>query len=293
MTRGTHHAMAESLSLSGPLLPEAALPEPRSGVPPAGGHDPAVAYYRLGGVPVSITDMAGLVAALDRRLRDARAAGTFVVFRDAHGVVRAQDDPVLRAAHEAALLVCPDGRPLAWIGRLRGHRSIEQVSGIESVEAVCRAGITRGWRHYFLGGGPGVAEGLAAEMRIRVPGLAVAGCETPPFQALTQGEAEAMRARIRASGAQVLWIGLGTPKQELFMHAHAAHLPGTVAMGVGAAFDVETGAIPRAPRFLRLSGLEWAYRLAREPRRLARRYLEVLPRFVGLVARDGLRKRLV
>ena len=255
-------------------------------------HDPAVDTIRVGGIPVSVTTMTGLVDALDRRLKQGPSApGTFVVFRDAHGIVRAQDDAGLRDAHEAALLVCADGRPLVWIGRLLGKAGIGQVPGIDSVEAVCRAGVAPGWRHYFLGGGAGVAAQLAATMRERVPGLQVAGSETPPFRSLTEEETQAMRARIRASGAQIVWVGLGTPKQELFMAEHAPHLPGTVAMGVGAAFDVNTGAIPRAPKIFQVSGLEWSYRLAREPRRLWGRYATVVPRFLAIALRDiGVRR---
>ncbi|GJD64507.1 WecB/TagA/CpsF family glycosyltransferase [Methylobacterium frigidaeris] len=255
-------------------------------------HDPLVPSFTIGGVPVSATDMAGLAEAVGRRLAAGSAQpGTFVVFRDAHGVVRAQKDPDLRAAHHDALLVVADGRPLSWIGRWRGLTTMQQVPGIESVEALCRAGAAAGWRHYFLGGGDGVADLLATTMRARVPGLQVAGVETPPFRPLDAAETEAMRERIRASGAQIVWVGLGTPKQELFMAAHAPHLPGTIAMGVGAAFDVATGRIPRAPRMLQVAGLEWAYRLAREPRRLWRRYLDTIPRFLAIAARDAISAR--
>ncbi|MEG9459141.1 WecB/TagA/CpsF family glycosyltransferase [Methylobacterium ajmalii] len=255
-------------------------------------HDPLVPSFAIGDVPVSATDMAGLIAALGRRLAGgADQPGTFVVFRDAHGVVRAQKDPVLKAAHHDALLVCADGRPLSWIGRWRGLSGMQQVPGIESVEAVCRAGVAPGWRHYFLGGGEGVAAQLAETMRARIPGLHVAGIETPPFRPLDAAETEAMRARIRDSGAQIVWVGLGTPKQELFMAAHAPHLPGTIGMGVGAAFDVATGRIPRAPKAFQVAGLEWAYRLAREPRRLWRRYLDTIPRFLLIAARDALSAR--
>jgi N-acetylglucosaminyldiphosphoundecaprenol N-acetyl-beta-D-mannosaminyltransferase len=255
-------------------------------------HDPLVPSFTIGGIPVSATDMAGLAEAVRRRLAAEPAQpGTFVVFRDAHGVVRAQKDASLRAAHHDALLVVADGRPLSWIGRWRGLTTMQQVPGIESVEALCRAGVEAGWRHYFLGGGDGVADLLATTMRARVPGLQVAGVETPPFRPLDAAETEAMRERIRASGAQILWVGLGTPKQELFMAAHAPHLPGTIAMGVGAAFDVATGRIPRAPRRLQVAGLEWAYRLAREPRRLWRRYLDTIPRFLLIAARDSLNAR--
>ncbi|BAT60460.1 UDP-N-acetyl-D-mannosaminuronic acid transferase [Variibacter gotjawalensis] len=266
--------------------------ETRSAATVPNGHDPAVPNFKLCGIPVSAVDMNGLAASVERRLRDGRSVpGTFCVFRDAHGIVRAQSDATLREAHDAAWLVCPDGRPLFWLGRLRGQSAIRQVPGIESVETICRAGIEHGWRHYFLGGGPGVADKLAREMERRVPGLQVAGTITPPFRALTEGEKADMRAEIKASDAHIIWIGLSTPKQELFMHEHAPHLPGTVAMGVGAAFDVNIGSIPRSPRILQRLGLEWLYRLAREPRRLFRRYAEVVPQFLMLVTRDLMRAR--
>ncbi len=246
-------------------------------------HDSLVSCFTIGRVAVSAITMTGLVDALRRRLDHGRALpGSFVVFRDAHGVVRAHDDKALLAAHEDALLVCPDGRPLVWIGRMKGCADIAQVPGIESMEAVCRAGVASGWTHYFLGGGPGVADLLAEEMRKRVPGLAVVGTETPPFRSLDEEEGEAMRERIRASGAHILWVGLGTPKQEIFMATHAPYLPGVIAMGVGAAFDVNIGRVTRAPRLLQVCGMEWAYRLAMEPRRLSGRYASVIPRFLGI-----------
>lgn len=254
-------------------------------------HDPAVARFRLAGTGISAIDMNGMIASIRRRLEPGQTRpGTFVVFRDAHGIVRATEDERLLAAHEAAMLVCPDGRPLYWLGRLRGARGIGQVPGIESVEAVCRAGLAHGWRHYFLGGGEGVAGALAETMAARLPGLKVVGTETPPFRPLDAAETAAMHERIRASEAQILWIGLGTPKQELFMAEHAPHLPGTVAMGVGAAFDVLTGRVPRAPMAFQVTGLEWAYRLLREPRRLTGRYLHTIPRFLALVAAERRRR---
>lgn len=249
-------------------------------------HDLDTRTFAVGGIPISVVTMTGLVSVLLRRFQEGGTPGAFVVFRDAHGVVRAQDDARLRAAHEAALLVCPDGRPMYWLGRVRGFSDIGQVPGIEAVEAVCRAGIPQGWRHYFYGGGPGVADRLAASMSARVPGLQVAGTETPPYRALTPGEIADMHRRIGASNAQIVWVGLSTPKQELWMAEHAPHWPGVVAMGVGAAFDVNIGSIPRAPRWLQVSGLEWLYRLVREPKRLFRRYIEVIPRFALLALAD-------
>lgn len=248
-------------------------------------HDPDVEVYEVGGVPVAAVDMAGMIASMKRYFaRGATAPGGFIAFCGAHGIVESQKDARVKDAHRAAWLTVADGRPLFWLGRLLGHRSVGQVPGIESIEAVCRAGVPLGWRHYFLGGTDGVAESLAAEMARRVPGLQVVGHETPPFRALSDGEVEAMRARVRDSGAQVAWIGLGAPKQELFMADHVGHLPGLIAMGVGAAFDVNTGRVRRAPRVLQAIGLEWSYRLALEPRRLWSRYSMAVPRFLGIAA---------
>ena len=249
-------------------------------------HDPDVDIFEVGGVPIAAIDMSGLVASVDRYLAGGpAAAGAFVAFCGAHGVVESQKNPRVRQAHRDAWLTVADGRPLFWIGRLLGFRAIRQVPGIESVEAVCRGGVEAGWKHYFLGGGEGVAERLAAEMSRRVPGLAVAGFETPPFRALDVAEVEAMRERIRAAGTQVLWVGLGAPKQELFLADHVPHLPGIIGMGVGAAFDVNIGRLRRAPRAFQVLGLEWAYRLVLEPRRLWWRYSEVVPKFLGLTAK--------
>ena len=255
------------------------------------GHDPGSRRFDVSGVPISAIDMDGLVAAVARWL-DGRCPGepgAFVCFRDAHGIVRAQDDDALRAAHRDAFLVAPDGKPLALIARLRRIEGVGQVPGIEALEVLCRAGVPHGWRHFFLGGGPEVAQALAETMAQRIPGLLVAGAETPPFREQTPEELDALRRRIVEARADILWVGLGSPKQELWMAANAPRLPGVIAMGVGAAFDVHTGRVARAPRIVRAAGLEWAWRVAREPARLWRRYAEVVPRFLWLVARQELR----
>ncbi len=251
--------------------------------------EPVVMRFRLAGLPVAATNMDGLIAAVRNHFagRTEATPGTFVVFRDAHGVVRAQRDAALRAAHEDALLVCADGWPIVAAGRLLGFRDVAQVPGIEALAAVCRAGLASGWRHYFLGGTPDVLQRLVRKLQERMPGLRVAGSESPPFRPPTPDEEDATRARIRQSHADIVWIGLGTPKQELWMHAAAPHLPGTIAMGVGAAFDVHAGKVARAPAWLRAIGLEWLYRALSEPRRLLRRYAVTVPRFLFLMLLMG------
>ncbi len=251
--------------------------------------DGTVPRFRLAGLPVAATGMNGLVATVSAHLaaRGQATPGTYVVFRDAHGVVRAQRDAALRAAHEDALMVCADGWPVAAAGRLFGFRDAAQVAGIEALETLCRAGLTAGWRHYFLGGTPETLARLTRNLGLRMPGLRIVGSESPPFRVLTADERQATRARIRASGADIVWIGLGTPKQELWMHAEAPHLPGTIAMGVGAAFDVHAGDVARAPLWLRAIGLEWLYRVLREPRRLFARYAVTVPGFLFLLMQMG------
>lgn len=246
--------------------------------------DSEVPTFRVGGVPVAALDMGGLVQSIRRSLgRGSSAPGSYVTFCGAHGIVESQVQPRLQKAYEDAWLSVADGRPLFWLGRLRGFRSVRQVPGIESMEIICRAGLAEGWSHYFLGGAPGVAESLATKMAELVPGLRVAGFEMPPFRPLSPRDLDVIRTRIRESGAQIVWVGLGAPKQELFMSDLAVHLPGTVSLGVGAAFDFNTGRMRRAPRVVQVAGLEWAYRLLLEPRRLWPRYSVVVPRFLALV----------
>lgn len=245
------------------------------------------------GCPVACIDMTGLTSRIAEFIahRGPDAPGRFVCFRDVHGLVAARDDRTLFEAHEQASFVVADGRPLSVIGRMMGDRDIRQVRGIDSVPTLCEAGIEPGWRHYFLGGAPGVADRLAAEMSQRFPGLIVAGTECPPFRPLSEAEENETVDRIVASRADIVWVGLGSPKQDLWMARMAPRLHGAVCMGVGAAFDIHTGKVRQAPRAIQKLGLEWAFRLVQEPRRLAKRYGHAIPRFLMLVTGDLLRRR--
>ncbi|MBI1383831.1 MAG: WecB/TagA/CpsF family glycosyltransferase [Rhizobiales bacterium] len=237
------------------------------------------------GVPVSAIDMGLAVATILgwAKRREAR----YVCVCDVYNVTRAQEDPDHLAALVGADMVTPDGKPLSWVGRLRGNRRIRQVCGPELMPAVCAQSIRDGVSHYFYGGAPGVAENLARGLQTRFPGLQVAGTECPPFRALSEAEKDAVVARIESSGAGIVWVGLGCPKQELWIAEHVERIPGAVLIGVGAAFDFHTGRVKRAPRWMRDAGLEWAFRLASEPRRLWRRYLVYAPRFVFLALRES------
>jgi len=213
----------------------------------------------------------------------------YVCVTGAHGVTEAGDDAVFRGILNRAWLVTPDGMPLVWIGRTRGHAAMTRVYGPDLMLAVCDAGRARGLTHYFYGGGPGVAETLEKKLVARFPGLQVVGTFTPPFRPLEPAESAAWRAEIARVRPDVIWVGLSTPKQERFMAAFAGQLDAGVLIGVGAAFDFHAGLKHQAPRWMQRSGLEWLFRLCTEQRR---RYLRTNPLFVArlLLQATGLRK---
>ena len=243
------------------------------------------------GVPVSIVDMPRALAIIDGWIAARRHE--FVCLRDVHGIMACQDDPDLMEIHHRAGLVVPDGVPLVWFGRLMGHRDIRRVCGPDLMPALCQHSAANGYRHFFYGGAPGVAERLVERLRARFPGLEVAGIYAPPFRPLSEEEDKAVVQMIDDSGADIVWVGLSTPKQERWMADHLGRLEAPVMLGVGAAFDFHAGVIGRAPVWMRNSGLEWLFRLASEPRRLWRRYLVMAPKFLVLAALQllGLRGR--
>jgi N-acetylglucosaminyldiphosphoundecaprenol N-acetyl-beta-D-mannosaminyltransferase len=207
----------------------------------------------------------------------------------AHGLTLARRDAALRAIYNEAWLTTPDGMPLVWLGRSRGL-PVGRVYGPDLMLAVGAAGRAEGLRHYFLGGAPRVAEQLAAKLTARFPGLVVAGTFTPPFRPLDESELAALRRDLARTRPDVVWVGLGTPKQEKFMAAHWRDWDAGVSIGVGAAFDFHSGRVRQAPRWIQRSGFEWLFRLATEPRRLGPRYLRTTPAFFvhALAQRAGL-----
>ena len=247
-------------------------------------NDAGIPATRVLGVPVSLVSLAVAV----RTIVGWCQAGTahFVCVRDVHGIMRAQDDPALMALHEQAGLVTPDGMPLVWLARHRGHDEVDRACGSDLVTALSRISVEKGLRHYFYGGKPGVAERMAAALGERYPGLQLAGTYTPPFRALTVQEDSAVTAAIVAARPHIVWVGLSTPTQEYWMRDHVDRIPGATLIGVGAAFDFHTGDVKRAPALMRSRGLEWLHRLVSEPRRLWRRYLVLAPKFVVAVAQE-------
>jgi N-acetylglucosaminyldiphosphoundecaprenol N-acetyl-beta-D-mannosaminyltransferase len=217
----------------------------------------------------------------------ARREPNYVCVTPAHTVMDCHWNPGLRRVFNDSGLTTPDGMSMVWLLQMHGYRHVRRVYGADLLWEACRISAARGWRHYFYGGLPGVGEALGAVLQERFPDLQIAGCESPPFRALTTTEDHAISERIRLSRADVVWVGTGSPRQEQWMAAHVGKMDAPVLIGVGAAFDFLSGRKKQAPRWMQRSGMEWAFRLATEPRRLWRRYSQY-PLFLALLAAQSL-----
>jgi N-acetylglucosaminyldiphosphoundecaprenol N-acetyl-beta-D-mannosaminyltransferase len=205
----------------------------------------------------------------------------YVCVANVHMVMEAHDDPSFRALVNAADLVTPDGMPLVWMLRKLGYPHQERVCGPELTSRVCAEAARRGVPVGFYGGHPEALEALVRNLSARFPGLRVVYAYSPPFRPLTPEEDERVTEEINASGARILFVGLGCPKQEWWMAEHKGRVR-AVMLGVGAAFDFHAGRVRQAPVWMQRAGLEWLFRLVQEPRRLWRRYLKHNPRFLFL-----------
>jgi N-acetylglucosaminyldiphosphoundecaprenol N-acetyl-beta-D-mannosaminyltransferase len=206
-------------------------------------------------------------------------------FSTVHMIMEAHDDPAFLGRLNGADLVNPDGMPLVWALHALGERSAQRVYGPDTTVTMLAAAENAGVPVGFYGGSEAVLDSLIATVRQRHPNLEIVFYESPPFRALTSEEDQAVVDRIAVSGARLLFVGLGCPKQENWVMNHRGRVP-AVMFAVGAAFDFLAGAKRQAPRWMMRNGLEWVFRLATEPRRLAVRYLKHNPRFVVLFLRQ-------
>lgn len=220
-------------------------------------------------------------SALDYMARVVAAGGRgFITLTGVHGVMEAQDDVSVKEAHRKADMCLPDGMPLVLLGRHRGFNTIERCFGPDLMLAAMADSCRKGWKHFFYGGREGVADQLKAKMERQYPGIRIVGTYCPPFRALDREEENKLKHRIEQTSPDILWVGLSTPKQELWMAEHLGKIDAPLMVGVGAAFDYNSGRLTRAPRWMQVGCLEWFYRLLCDPRRLWKRYLKNNPRFI-------------
>lgn len=242
--------------------------------------------YRVLGVPISITTPAQAAAEVEAWAED--DVGRFVCIRDVASLMVMAADPKLRALHEAAAMVTPDGFPIARVGQRRGL-PVKRTCGPDLMESLCERSLQSGLTHYFYGGKVGVADKLADCFRARFPGIQIVGTHSPPFVPETEAETGAILDEIAQSGADVVWVGMSSPKQDVWMH-DVYQRGSQTFIGVGAAFDFHSQEVARAPLWMRRNGLEWLHRFLSEPRRLWRRYLILAPKFLFLVTWEEMRR---
>lgn len=246
--------------------------------------------FRLLDVPLTGCRRAEAVSEILRMARD-RVSGYVCVFA-VDSLLKCRDDPRLAALARGASMVLCDGMPLVFAGRRFARLDVDRCYGPDVMLETLARGRAAGLRHYFYGGtDEETARRLRENLLDRFPGLRIAGSEVPPFRPLTEAERLAAAARIDASGADVVWVGLGTPKQDFWMADMRPLLKAPVLVAVGAAFAFHAGQVPQAPRWMMRAGLEWLFRLCVEPRRLWRRYLIGNPRFLWLAARQWITGR--
>jgi N-acetylglucosaminyldiphosphoundecaprenol N-acetyl-beta-D-mannosaminyltransferase len=247
------------------------------------------------GMPLAISDYDGVIAWMRRMI----AAGErgWLTAAAVNLVMCAHDDPEVRQATATASLVVPDGQPLVWALRMLGHPAATRVYGPDLMIRFCAQAAEEGIPIYLYGGHDEHRLSLLRDHLIeRFPSLPIAGSLCPPFRSraepLTAEERERLAAEIDAAGAQVVWVGTGQPKQELWMAQMRPLLQAPLLVGVGAAFDFHAGVLAQAPPWMQRNALEWVFRLSREPRRLWRRYATQNPRFIAGFARQCARSRL-
>jgi N-acetylglucosaminyldiphosphoundecaprenol N-acetyl-beta-D-mannosaminyltransferase len=246
--------------------------------------DIAHPYADVLGVKVSAVDLERAVQLADRSIAAGRQG--YVCVTGVHGVMEAQSDSEFRSILNHAAINAPDGMPMTWVGRLQGFSGMDRVFGPDFMTAMCRLAVERGYRNFFYGGKPGVAQLLGETLQRRFPGLQVVGTYTPPFGPLTLDEEQNVCDLVRKSKPHILWVGLSTPKQEHFMARYAGRLQTPLLVGVGAAFDYHTGQIRDCSEWVKRAGLQWLHRLMQDPKRLWRRYLCNNPAFLWQIARQ-------
>lgn len=239
---------------------------------------------RILGVNIAITNMQDTVKLIVEQIDELQ--GNFICLSNVHTTVMSQKDEEYRNIQNSAFLALPDGSPLSLVQRLRGYRMAEQVAGPDLMAELWKATENTEISHYFYGSTPETIEALEKNLKKEYPGIKIAGMEAPPFRPLTEVEDAEAVARINQSGAAIVWVGLGAPKQEKWMYEHRGKV-NALMLGVGAGFDFHAGTVKRAPAWMRKHYLEWLYRLIQDPKRLWKRYVQTNGKFLLISVKDA------
>jgi len=240
------------------------------------------AHANILGVRVDALDMDRALA----RIQDALVARSkgYVCMAGVHGIMEAQRNADVLRAYADAMMIAPDGRPTAWVGHWQGHANMRQITGPDLMLEVFRRREFARYSHFLYGGKEGIADELAERLSRWFPWSRISGTYTPPFRDLTDAEAGDLTRRIRRLKPDIIWVGISTPKQEIFMRNYLPLLETTLMFGVGAAFDFHTGRIRDCSEWIKRAGLQWLHRLMQDPRHLWKRYLRNNPEFIWRIA---------
>ena len=230
---------------------------------------------RILGVNIAVTNMAQTVQYIENNLEKLR--GKYICVSNVHTTIMAHDNPAYRNVQNSAAIALPDGKPLSVVSRKRGYTEAERVTGPDLMgELFARK---NGLKHFFYGDKEETLQILQQKLKEKYPDIQIAGMISPPFRSLSQEEEKAYIQQINDSGADIVWIGLGAPKQEKWMAAHQGKIDGLM-LGVGAGFDYYAENIKRAPMWMQKHNLEWVYRLVQDPKRLFKRYWSTNTKFI-------------
>ena len=236
---------------------------------------------RILGVNIAVTNMAQTVQYIENNLEELR--GKYICVSNVHTTIMAHDNPAYRNVQNSAAIALPDGKPLSVVSRKRGYTEAERVTGPDLMgELFARE---NGLKHFFYGDKEETLQILQQKLKEKYPDIQIAGMISPPFRSLSQEEEKAYIQQINDSGADIIWIGLGAPKQENWMYEHQGMFPG-VMIGVGAGFSYHAGLLKRAPEWMQRMSLEWLYRLMQDPIRLYKRYFRTNLKFLFLEMKD-------
>lgn len=263
-----------------------ATPLPRCGVEvdfSAGAHERSSDQVKehhayVLGINVEPLDMSRAL----ERIQEALAAGTkgYICMAGVHGIMEAQRSAAVMCAFRDSLMNLPDGMPTVWVGRSQGFTHMHRVAGPDVMLEVFRNRRLANYSHFFYGGKPGVAEELATKLKRRFPWVRIAGTYTPPFRDLNNQEECELMAKVRLARPSIIWVGISSPRQELFMRKYLPQLDTTIMFGVGAAFDFHTGRIRDCAGWIKRAGLQWLHRLVQDPNHLLWRYVRNNPAFL-------------
>ena len=232
---------------------------------------------KIMGVNIAAVNMEWLIDFTKKHIK--QLSGNYICVSNVHTTVMSYDDSDYCAIQNGGILAIPDGGPLSSVGRKRGFSNMKRTTGPDYMKEILKISAEEGFRHYFYGSTEKTLDKLKRIIEKKYPGVQVAGMYSPPFRPLSKEEDEEIIRMINESQADFVWVGLGAPKQERWMHEHKGRINGFM-IGVGAAFDYEAGNIDRAPMWMQKANLEWLYRLLQEPKRLFRRYFYTNTKFI-------------